>query len=168
MCELIVQAVPTYTVFVSYFHRDDQPYYDKFRHLFVESNVILDSSLLSPKRGELKDILRQIDEGHIARASCTLVLCGSRTYERQYVDWEIWATLSRCHGLIGVQLPYTLEASLPLRLVDNLLSGFAQVVPWSALVENPQLLVELVAHASQRDPGLIRNDRPLLKTNGVG
>jgi hypothetical protein len=46
--------------------------------------------------------MQRIRDKHITGTSCTIVLCGSLTPWRKYVDWEIKATLDKEHGLIGI------------------------------------------------------------------
>jgi hypothetical protein len=94
-------------VFVSYRHRGDQAYYNRFAKFFADSvDVFYDNSLDRAYDSEKTDYVRwQIRENNIAGNSCTIVLYGAATHERKYADWAINATLDKQHGLIGVWLP---------------------------------------------------------------
>ncbi len=47
-------------------------------------------------------VIRRIRENNIKGSSCKIVLCGAQTPWKEFVDWEIKATLDKRHGLIGV------------------------------------------------------------------
>lgn len=99
-------------VFISYFHEDDQEWKDRFVRMMGDR--IVDRSVnigdIVGNSPPAEDNLRRIREQHISDATVTVVLVGSRTWQRKYVDWEINATLRdtnmnpRC-GLLGILLP---------------------------------------------------------------
>jgi hypothetical protein len=136
-------------VFVSYHHRHDQWYYEALSHnLGLPYCFMQDSSLDRIIDSESADyVLRRIREDYIAGSSCTIVLCGTETPVRKYVDWEIYATLQKRHGLVGVKLPsLSLIAngcSKPPRLQDNIDSGYAEWVWWEQVYNNPDALRRL-------------------------
>lgn len=112
-------------IFVSYHHRGDQAYYDAFSRTFGDTyEAIYDNSLERKIDSDSVDyILRKIREDYLTGTSCTVVLVGRDTWGRKFVDWEIDATLSKQHGLLGLQLPsiqiVNSQAMVPDRLVDN-------------------------------------------------
>jgi hypothetical protein len=98
-------------VFVSYFHKDDESYRDKFEQYFgdIFQNI-------SVKPGEINDnnsddyIAQVIRQEKISKATVIVVLIGNRTYCRKHVDWEIAAGLDprvgeKRAGLVGILLP---------------------------------------------------------------
>jgi hypothetical protein len=98
-------------VFISYFHKDDERYRNRFEDLFGEL-----FQNLSVKPGEINDdnsdgyIAQIIRQNKISEATVLVVLVGNRTYCRKHVDWEIAAALDprvgdRKAGLVGVILP---------------------------------------------------------------
>ena len=104
---------------------------------------MLEESLIRIRQRKI--LFAQIREDYIAEATVTVVLVGSRTWQRKFVDWEIGAALTdtamnpRC-GLIGILLPthpdfdastYNLRL-IPPRLADNCVgeSPFAEIVSW--------------------------------------
>lgn len=131
-------------VFISYYHKDDQYYKDKFEDLFGE--IFINKSVGD---GDIDDdlsanyIKRLIQEGYITDASVLVVLVGKNTYKRKHVDWEISAALNKkvggYSGLLGLCLPdhpaYGKETyskdDVPPRLADNLETGYAKLYDWT-------------------------------------
>jgi len=129
---------------VSYYHKDDECYREKFEdlfgHLFVNSSV---------QEGDIDEnssdeyIKRLIQDDYLSNASVCVVLVGPKTYCRKHVDWEISAALNKkvggYSGLLGLCLPehpdfgrdkYNADI-VPLRLVDNMKSGYAKFFDWT-------------------------------------
>ncbi|RYZ89138.1 MAG: hypothetical protein EOP06_09780 [Proteobacteria bacterium] len=159
-------------VFVSYHHGGDQYYYDAFSKVFHDGyEAIYDNSL--ERRINSDDsvyVMRQIREKYITGTSCTIVLVGSLTDQRKYVDWEIKATLEKSHGLIGVRLPSARveggKTIVPARLHDNIQSGYAVWTSWEELMANQLVLQRLIENANSRSKTLIVNSRELKTRNG--
>lgn len=139
-------------VFISYHHENDQQYKDYFIEKF--SPYFIDKSV---HYGEYSEdlstdyIKRLIREEKITDSSIIVVLVGTDTYKRKHVDWEISAGLSSLaggySGLLGIILPtyYNsiqncslprnkyLHETIPARLSDNILSGYATAYNWESL-----------------------------------
>lgn len=151
-------------VFVSYHHKGDQAYYDSFSKTFHDAYEAIYDNSLNRKIGsdDVDYVIRKIREDFITGTSCTIVLCGKDTWGRKFVDWEIYATLEKQHGLVGVQLP-TLPISadnkvtVPDRLHLNIASGFAVWVNWADITSSSQRLGAIVADAKSRRSNLIDN-----------
>jgi hypothetical protein len=158
-------------VFVSYHHGGDQAYYNAFVRTFAGTHdVFSDTSVDRQIESDKTEYIRwKIYQDNIKGSSCSIVLCGSRTHERKYVDWEIHYTLEMQHGLIGVWLP-TLPLApnggtqKPARLQDNIDSRYAKWLQWRALT--PDVLKSTIEAAIVSPAGLIRNERPLRGRNG--
>ncbi|MGH0343938.1 TIR domain-containing protein [Sinorhizobium meliloti] len=160
-------------VFVSYHHRGDQAYYDKFSQLFHDDyEAITDNSL--ERRIDSADvnyIMRRIREHHLAGSSCTIVLCGAETPRRKYVDWEVHASLDQQMGLVAVLLP-TIEffpnggTSKPLRVQDNIDTGYAEWILWSSIVNDPRSLMSAIERANANSKRRINNSRERMTRNG--
>jgi hypothetical protein len=88
------------------------------------------------------------------------------------VNWEIDATLSMGHGLIGVHLPTNPicpngGTHKPDRLQDDIDSRYALFTTWHEIVQKgPHFVQELVALAKEKPKSLIKNDRPRRFKNG--
>ena len=113
-------------------------------------------------------VMRRIRENNITGSSCTVVLCGAQTPQRKYVDWEIKATLDKCHGLIGINLPTSRIKSdgvvVPDRFNDNYHSGYAVWIQWQGLT--PQALTQAIELANSKSTNLINNTRQMRRRNG--
>jgi MTH538 TIR-like domain (DUF1863) len=160
-------------IFISYHHSNDQPYYNEFSRLFSDSYAsVQDNSLDRLIDSDDPDyVMRRIREKYISGTSCTIVLCGAESPSRKYVDWEIKATLDKQHGLIGVNLPSNPTNAnglvfVPVRLHDNIQSGYGLWIQWTDLNAGPQFLRGCVESANLRSKNLIINDRLLKPRNG--
>lgn len=168
-----LQPAPTRRVFVSY-HEPDSHYYEAFSALFDDTwGFVTDRSLrqlYGDADSEPEYVMRQIREKHITGTSCTIVLCGARTWQRKFVDWEICATLSKGHGVIGINLPTNPRTPnglflVPDRLHDNIQSGYALWHHWDELEQIPSSLISWIEAARARPGRLIVNPRALMSRN---
>jgi Thoeris protein ThsB, TIR-like domain len=74
-------------------------------------------------------VMDQIRERCIDDSSVQIVLIGTCTHSRRYIDWEIKRSLRSGNGLLGILLPTASSAHLPERFAANWSrdgSGFAQ------------------------------------------
>jgi hypothetical protein len=164
---------PKRRVFVSYHHGGDRIAYEKFVDLFAaEYEVLRDNSVERIIDSDKADyVIRKIREDYITGSSCTIVLCGEETHQRKFVDWEIKATLDACHGLIGIGLPTAIQEfagdyTIPLRLRDNVSSGYALWLMWEEILYFPWLLGQYIEEAKAKPNFMIRNFRELKGRNG--
>ncbi|GLB30839.1 hypothetical protein LAD12857_27620 [Lacrimispora amygdalina] len=121
-------------VFVSYHHANDQKQADHLRNTYGNDNTLLDKSLDEAYEDMSDDeILAAIRTEHLKDSTVTIVLIGSETANRKWVDWEIYSSLrpygdrSR-NGLLGIYLPTA--GATPARLQDNIDSGYAITMKW--------------------------------------
>lgn len=132
-------------VFVSYYHKEDEYYKDRFDklfgHLFINKSVEPGDIDTDNSTDYIKHL---IQEDYISDASVLVVLVGRKTYCRKHVDWEISAALNKkvgggYSGLLGLLLP-TYQGygenkyepnTIPARLHDNLKSGYAKLYRWT-------------------------------------
>ena len=158
-------------IFVSYHHSNDQAYYEEFSRFFHDQyESVYDNSI--ERRIDSDDVqyvMQRIRDKHISGTSCTVVLVGSESHERKYVDWEIKATLDKQHGLIGVILPthkktYDEKIIVPDRLHDNVITGYAGLLHWEGLTA--QILTQHVNLAVATPKNFIDNSRYMRQRNG--
>lgn len=159
-------------IFVSYHHYNDQQYYDSFSRTFHDTyDTIYDNSLERRIDSDnVEYVMRKIREDFITGSSCTIVLIGSETYKRKYIDWEIKATLDKEHALIGVYLPtaarnFEGKIVVPDRLLDNINSGYASWLSWDSLTSHSVTLSDHIATAKSRSKTLINNQRDKMLRN---
>ena len=129
-------------IFVSYHHHRDQAYHDALSALCKDCEFLQDNSLdrrVDSDDPEYQE--RRIRESYIKGTSVTVVLCGLETYQRKFVDWELYATLLKEAGLIGIQLPNAKVTPanavlVPSRLYDNIQSGYAVWKQWHEVLRD--------------------------------
>ncbi len=161
------------SIFVSYHHDNDQHYKHQLTSMLSESYQTIDRSLPEKIRSENPDyIMRHIRENFIKGTSATIVICGRESHLRKYIDWEIKATLDKCHGLIGVYLesaliPSTTLAHCPRRLSENIDSGYANWYNWNSFCHNADTARSYIEYAIASDKAKIVNNLPLKSQNGT-
>jgi len=158
-------------VFVSYHHALDQGWYDQFTSLFSGTyEAVTDCSVRQQIDSEDPEYIeRRIRENHIHGTSCTIVLCGAQTPKRKYVDWEIYATLYKQHGLLGIILPslqpnHDNKYIVPDRLHANIESGYATWMRWSNSPVDLRAGVDRARQLSSNSTR-IRNSEPKMRRN---
>ncbi len=132
-------------VFISYYHKDDQRYRDRFEKLFGPVFITKSVEPCEIDTDDSTDYIKQlIQQNYITDTSVVVVLVGAKTYCRKHVDWEISAALNkkvgRYSGLLGLCLPThpdykktKYQANIvPPRLVANIKSGYAEFYDWTA------------------------------------
>lgn len=165
-------------LFISYYHKDDEYYRNKFEELF--GDLFINKSVHS---GDINTdssteyIKRLIRENYISDSSVIVVLIGPKTYCRKHVDWEISAGLMKkaggYSGLLGLCLPehpdykkdnYT-ENITPPRLVDNFKSGYAKYYDWTNRKTSIKKWIEEAFNAKKNNSDLINNSRSQIGRN---
>jgi hypothetical protein len=158
-------------VFISYYHRGDQGWFDYLTRLFGDIyEIFYDQSLDGRVRSDDPEYVnRRIREDYIVGSSLTIVLCGAETWKRKYVDWEIYSTLHHEHALLGIALPTAVKGDkgstvVPARLHANVESGYAYWMHWT---EDPALVQSGVEAAIERSRNarLIDNSLPKMTRN---
>lgn len=144
-------------VFISYHHKD-QVYIDAFRKQYgADYEVFTDCSLDEAiESNDLHYVNRTIREDFITGTSITIVICGTDTWKRKCVDWEIYSTLHKDHALLGIALPHVQPVIqngrqviiVPSRLHTNIESGYAHWIDYPA---NAQVLKQAIDHALARN-----------------
>jgi hypothetical protein len=176
----IKRLIPKRKVFIS-FHSKDIYYKNRFEslfgHLFVNKSVKfggIDSDL------DDSYVKRLIREDYLTDSSVCVVLVGLETYCRKHVDWEISAALNKktggYSGLLGLCLPthpdfvrdvYNPDI-VPLRLVDNLKSGYANLYNWTENEEAIKARVEIAFENRISKAEKIENWRTQFSYNRCG
>ncbi|CAM3054001.1 TIR domain-containing protein [Paenibacillus sediminis] len=155
-------------VFVSYHHANDQAQADHLRTTYGKDNTIIDRSLDEEIDSDDDDyILSIIRTSHLKDSTVTIVLIGSETSGRKWVDWEIYSSLrpygtrSR-NGLLGIYLPTA--GDTPARLQDNIDSGYAVTMNWKDISTKLDSKIEEAFKNRDKDE-LVRNSRARRKRN---
>ena len=142
---VIPKNLPRRKSFVSFYHKDDQSYREKFENLFDDlliSKSVNDGDIDSDTSdGYIKQL---IQNDYLSDTTVLVVLIGPKTKCRKHIDWEISGALNykvgdSYSGLLGLKLPThpdygTGKATynlLPARFSDNFKSGYAIIRDWT-------------------------------------
>lgn len=161
--------------FLSYHHDYDSEYLEDLREMKAGMKVA-DYSL-KENIGHLTDqtIYKKIRD-KMRNCSVTVVLVGSRTGHRKWIDWELWASLRgythptdpyksfKPNGLLAIFLP-TSSHSIPERLQDNINSGFAVCMKWENIERDFESKVNLAHWKRTNNDYKIDNRREKVDRN---
>lgn len=175
---LVPENLSKRKTFLSYYHKDDQEYKEKFTNLF--SDLITEKSVndgdIDPDNSD-EYAKKIIQKNHLEETTILVVLIGPNTKHRKHVDWEISGALNikvgeRYSGLLGLKLPshpdfgtgHHTYSNLPERLSDNLRSGYAHIGDWTNDRIKMQKLIE-EAFSRRSEPNKITNGRLQMTEN---
>lgn len=161
--------------FISYHHNNDQHYLNKLRKV-VKKMKVSDFSL-KDDIGHLTDetIYKKI-RNKMRNCSVTVILIGSKTGHRKWIDWEVWASLRsythpfdrrksfKPNGLLVIFLPVE-NHSIPKRLEDNIKSGYAVSMRWKNLERDFESKVNYAYWKRNNSTNKIRNYRQRQERN---
>lgn len=147
--------------FVSYYHKEDQDYREKFENLFgdlVVSKSVEDGDIDPENSAEYTKQL--IQKGYLSDTTVLVVLVGLNTKHRKHIDWEISGALNHkigdgYAGLVGILLPTHPDYgkatynpnNIPKRLTANVNSGYAKLYDWT---EDRKVMQEIIEKAFKR------------------
>lgn len=121
-------------------------------------------------------VMQRIREKYLGDSTVTIVLMGSCTHSRRYVDWEIKSSLRQgqytSNGLIGILLPSQgNSAHLPPRMKENWTKGeancYARYRSYPNSKEQLSIWIEDAFQARISRAHLIQNSQDMIKYNGV-
>ena len=153
-------------VFVSYYHRLDKAAADKFRTFFSdERDVFIDKSIRVDVGANTIRTIKKKLRTLIADSSVTVVLIGSQTGGRWWVDWEIYNSLRKSHGnerngLLGILIPRK-SHWIPKRLEQNV-PGMGDIISWPS---NYRTLVNEIEKAYDKRQNTPDLSAPLRQRN---
>ena len=167
-------------VFISY-HRGDRAEVDAFINKWANVEGVFIPKALGVYDNEdfiisenPEYIMNQIRSRFLGDSTVTIVLIGTCTHNRRYVDWELKTSLRRGsytpNGVMGIILPSSgANAYLPPRLKDNWIKEHTNcyarywVAPSSA--DQLGLWIEDAYDARTSRAGLIQNAADMMKYN---
>lgn len=156
-------------VFISYHHGNNQSSAEHLKTYHGRNNTLMDRSLPDALESEDNDyILSVIRSKHLKDSTVTIVLVGSETYKRKWVDWEIYSSLRsyggrKRNGLLCIYLPSA--TFVPARLDDNIKSGYAITMKWENISWQLEKKID-AAYTNRDNHSLIVNSRPRRNRNG--
>lgn len=167
-------------VFISYYHGDQEAvnqFVRDFGDIFIPKTVGVKDGDFDFDSTNPQYIMRKIREQKLEDSTVTIVLIGSCTHSRRYVDWEVKASLqqgqSLPNGLIAINLPYMgNKGGLPQRVNSNVQrDSNGKDVGYARYYRYPESKDELKrwiedAHAARTErANLICNPNEMMKYN---
>src|SRR5437588_9828288 len=154
-------------VFLSY-HGDDKEAVDAFVNQFDDlEDSFIDLGILMPDEIVDSDdddyVMRRIREEFLEDTTVTMVVIDDCTWSRQFVDWEVQASLRQSadgkpNGLLTILLePGATEGKLPPRVRTNVDSGCAYFYARPSTGSNLNAWIEDAYDARESRPDLIDN-----------
>ncbi|MEH7388069.1 TIR domain-containing protein [Bacillus sp. JJ1521] len=156
-------------VFLNLHHSNDQSRADYIKRKYGTLNTLIDRSLPEVRQSEDNDyILSVIRTKHLKDSTVTIVLIGSETYSRKWVDWEIYSFLRpygsrKRNGILGIYLPSA--TIVPARLLDNFNSGYVTTMKWGNIPWQSESKINEAYNNRYREY-LMENNRPRRRRNG--
>ncbi|MGZ9569551.1 TIR domain-containing protein [Alcaligenes nematophilus] len=169
-------------VFISH-HQSDNKEVNEFIDTFANEHKVFTPYVLGANSNyDMIDssnpayVMSQIRKNYLKDSSVTIVLIGSCTHSRRYVDWEIKSSLRQSdtelpNGLIGILLP-SMEKSghLPERLRDNWNTEhkdcFARYYAYPTSMDRLGAWIDDAYNARTTRAKFIANSQDMMKYNG--
>ena len=166
-------------VFISYYHGDQDAvnkFVKDFGDVFIPKTIGVKDGDFDFDSNDPQYIMRKIREQKLEDSTVTIVLVGSCTHSRRYVDWEIKASLqqgqSMPNGLIAINLPYMgTRVGLPPRVAANREfdgtkeTGYAKYYSYPTSKEELRHWIEDAYDARTTRAHLIHNTNEMMKYN---
>lgn len=167
-------------VFISYYHGDQEAvnkFVKDFSDVFIAKTVGVKDGDFDFDSTKPEYIMRKIRETKLSDSTVTIVLIGSCTHSRRYVDWEVKASLQQGstlpNGLVAINLPYMGKTSALLERVSQNGSrdnkgndiGYARYYVYPSSKENLYNWIEDAYTARTSRAKLIKNTNSMMKHN---
>ena len=166
-------------VFISHY-KGDRVEVDRFIDTFAKTYEVFTPYVLGA--GDNDDfidstntdyVMSQIRQKYLLDTTVTIVLIGSCTHSRRYIDWEIKSSLRQGqyipNGLLAIALPSQGDrAYLPPRFKDNWKSdgsGYAQFYSYPTSAQQLANWIENAYLARTTKNHLISNSQDMMKNN---
>lgn len=166
-------------VFISHY-KGDRTEVDKFIQTFAQHYGVFTPYVLGA--GDNDDfinstdtdyVMSQIRKKYLQDTTVTIVLVGSCTHSRRYVDWEIKSSLRQGeqlpNGLLAIALPSQgNSAYLPPRFIQNWKEDGSGYAKFYSYPTSPQMLANWIENAYQArftKAHLISNCQEMMKYN---
>jgi hypothetical protein len=167
-------------VFISHY-KGDSDEVDAFIDYFVNEQGVFTPYMLGANDNDdfidstnTDYVMSQIRKKYLKDTTVTIILVGSCTHSRRYVDWEIKSSLTQGetfpNGLMGIILPsQSKSAYMPPRLEENWSKGhsncYARYWIYPSSVEQLGNWIEDAYSARTSRANLIKNSQDMMKYN---
>ena len=100
-------------VFISYHHKNDQPYKEYLVNMGIRYGLFIDRSVDTgdiPENWDAQKIRQKIRDSYLRDSSVTILLCGEKTRYRKHIDWELASSMidgqkNKKSGILVIALP---------------------------------------------------------------
>ena len=167
-------------VFISH-HKEDRKEVDAFINKFGNEKKVFQPYVLGANDNDdfidssnTAYVMTQIRKKYLQDTTVTIVLIGSCTHSRRYVDWEIKSSLRQGeyppNGLIGIILPSQgTSAYMPPRLEKNWnsdnLDCYAKYYVYPSRADELRRWIDDAYNARTQRAYLIKNSQVMMKYN---
>lgn len=165
-------------IFISHYKGDREEvdnFISQFGHLFIPKVLGANDNDDFINSTSTDYVMRRIRELYLDDSTITLVLLGSCTHSRRYIDWEIKSSLRQGtsiipNGLLGIVLPsQNNSCDLPVRFQENWNQNHENCYArfWSYPQTDKQLVnwIEDAYSARTLRKHLINNAKEMMKYN---
>lgn len=167
-------------VFISYYHGDQEAvnkFIRDFGDVFIPKAIGVKEGDFDVNSNDPQYIMRKIREDKLQDSTVTIVLVGSCTHSRRYVDWEVKASLQQGqswpNGLIAINLPYMgTTGGLPPRVSANVIRdsngndiGYARYYRYPNSKDELKRWIEDAHSARTSRAKLIKNSNEMMHYN---
>lgn len=169
-------------VFISYYHGDQKEvnkFIEDFSDVFIPKAIGVKDGDFDFDSNNPEYIMRKIREQKLEDSTVTIVLVGSCTHSRRYVDWEVKASLQQGqnlpNGLIAINLTYMgNKGTLPPRVSENVIRdtqnndiGYARYYVYPQTKAQLSNWIEDAYKARTERANLIKNSNTMMKYNMI-
>ena len=163
-------------VFISHFKADRADvdvFIDSFQDVFIPKVLGANDNDEFINSTNTDYVMQRIREKYLENSTVTIVLVGSCTHSRRYVDWEIKSSLQQGiylpNGLLGIAIPRgTSSAHLPERFKANWNedgSGYAKFMPYPTSQQQLWKWIDDAYQARTTRANLINNPKEMMGNN---
>jgi hypothetical protein len=135
--------LPRRRVFIS-FYNEDLDLVNLFRGQAKNENSdldFIDFSVTVPYNSENAEYVKRGIRQRIDQTSVTVVIIGEKTYQSEWVDWEIRESIRRGKGVVAIRSTDDPSLVIPQALIDHGITP----IPW-----NHKLINEAINEAAQK------------------
>ena len=163
-------------VFISHFKGDRSEvdmFIDDYRDVFIPKVLGANDNDDFINSTNTDYVMQRIREKYLQDSTVTIVLVGTCTHSRRYVDWEIKSSLQQGinlpNGLLGIAIPRGKNSAyLPERFQNNWRedgSGYAKFMPYPATPQQLWGWIEVAYQSRSTQAHLIDNSLSMMGYN---
>lgn len=170
----VQESATRHKCFISYHGADAEEvlaFVENYDDVFIPRVIGITSDDPAIESSDSDYIMDRIREKYLQDSTVTIVMIGSCTWSRKFIDWEIYSSLrrgkiNRLNGVMALQLPSVAGSGgkLPARLSDNILGvkgedGYARYWTYPSSKQGLRSCIDEAFAARSTRSHLINNSR---------